>query len=115
MNVAEKPHPLLQKPLFIYSLPTELLDTLTLKGETHAQIEESPETANESEQDNSAMGKAGCTTCNITSFANVSQQREHVRSDLHKFNLKRKLSGQQVVMADEFDKMLDGTCSILQC
>jgi hypothetical protein len=114
MSEVEKPHPLLQKPLLIYSLPSELLDTLTLKGETHPQIEETP-TANESEQDNTATGKAGCTTCNMNAFENVSQQREHVRSDLHKFNLKRKVSGQPVVMADEFDKMLDGTLSVLPC
>ena len=55
-----------------------------------------------------ATGPPGCVTCNISTFANVSQQREHVGSDLHKFNLKRKLAGQKIVDADEFDKMLDG-------
>lgn len=109
MSGADKPHPLLQRPLFVYSLPTELLDTLTLKGETQPQIEEPTTERNESEHDNTATGTAGCTTCNISTFADVSQQREHVRSDLHKFNLKRKLCGQGVVTADEFDKMLDGT------
>ena len=109
MSGADKPHPLLQRPLFVYSLPTGLLDTLTLKGEAHAQIEEAATKTNESEQDNTATGTAGCTTCNISAFTDVFQQREHVRSDLHKFNLKRKLSGQKVATGDEFDKMLDGT------
>ena len=56
----------------------------------------------------SPPGTAGCVTCNIAAFTSVSQQREHVHSDLHKFNLKRKLAGQKIVNADEFDKMLDG-------
>jgi len=109
MSTVDKPHPLLQRPLFLYSLPPELLDSLTLKGETHPQIYETSTNSNESEHNNTAAGTAGCTMCNISAFADVSQQRDHVRSDLHKFNLKRKLSGQKVVTADEFDKMLDGT------
>ena len=109
MSTVDKPHPLLQRPLFLYSLPPELLDSLTLKGETHTQIDETTTNSNESGHDNTAAGTAGCATCNISAFADVSQQRDHARSDLHKFNLKRKLSGQKVVSADEFEKMLDGT------
>jgi hypothetical protein len=115
MSETNKPHPLLQKPLFIYSLPPELLNTLTLKGDAHPLEEDAPTTANGSELETAAAaGSAGCTTCNITVFTDVVQQREHVRSDLHKFNLKRKLTGQKVVNADEFDKMLDGTNTLHQ-
>ena len=113
MAEADKPHHLLKKPLFIYSLPTELLDTLILKGETHPTIEEAPTKASESRQVNPGAGIAGCTTCSIPTFTDVSQQRDHVRSDLHKFNLKRTLAGQKSVPDTEFDKMLDGTGSVL--
>lgn len=105
----DKPHPLLSKPLFIYSLPPELLNTLTLKGDIAQQDDESPVPAKQVKPEKSEAGGTGCVTCNIPSFAHVSIQREHFRSDLHKFNLKRKLAGQKIVSAEEFDKMLDGT------
>jgi hypothetical protein len=108
MAEKEKPHPLLSKPLFLYSLPPELLNTLTLKVDAQQQLEE-PIPSKEVQQENSEQGGIGCVTCTIPSFADVSQQRDHFRSDLHKFNLKRKLTNQKVVNADEFDKMLDGT------
>jgi len=109
MAEPEKPHPLLQKPLFIFSLPSELLDTLTLKDDSQATgTEDILENTVES-QEPGGSGGAGCVTCNISSFPSVSEQRYHVRSDLHKFNLKRKVAGQVPVDAEEFDKMLDGT------
>ena len=109
MAEPEKPHSLLQKPLFIFSLPSELLDTLTLKGDSQATpTEDIPQKTVESQEPVGSRG-AGCVTCNIASFPSVSEQRDHVRSDLHKFNLKRKVAGQVPVDAEEFDKMLDGT------
>jgi hypothetical protein len=87
MAEKEKPHPLLSKPLFLYSLPLEILNTLTLKGPAHQQLEE-PVPAKDVLPENSEQGGIGCVTCSISSFADVSQQREHFRSDLHKFNLK---------------------------
>ena len=105
MAEIQKQHPLVQKPIFIFQLPPELLNTLTLKGDLHTPVDDTLET---NETENPATG-AGCATCNITNFTSLSQQREHVRSDFHRFNLKRKLAGQKVVGADEFDRMLDGT------
>ena len=113
MAETPKPHPLLQKPLFIYSLPTELLNSLALKGDLQQDTENILVAAGEKEQENSITGPAGCVTCGVDAFLDVSQQREHVRSDLHKFNLKRKLTGQQIVNAEEFEKMLDGIHSFL--
>jgi len=104
----EKTHPLLHKPLFIFSLPEELLSTLTLKGDANLEVDETSSTPTENGGEDGASGDVGCSTCNINTFESVTQQREHVRSDLHKFNLKRKLSGQKVVTGDEFEKMLDG-------
>jgi hypothetical protein len=105
-----KPHPLLQKPLYIYSLPKDLLEAIVLKEDALPSVED--QQGAESKPDpqtriNASQG-AGCLTCNIGGFNNVSEQREHVRSDLHKFNLKRKLRKMTAVTADEFDQMLDG-------
>jgi hypothetical protein len=108
MAEAEKVHPLLQKPLFIFSLPEELLNTLTIKGDDGPQVLEATPAIQEPAQGNNVPGGAGCVTCNVAVFASISQQRDHHRSDLHKFNLKRKVAGQQVVSSADFDKMLDG-------
>lgn len=109
MAEKEKQHPLLSKPLYLYSLPPELLNTLTVKGDAVQQLEENPSVEKSVAKENSEQGGAGCLTCNIASFVDVSLQRDHFRSDLHRFNLKRKLTNQKVVNADEFDKILDGT------
>jgi len=101
-------HPLLKKPLYIFSLPPEILNTITLKGNFSASVEVPLEHGTKQDGEGAVVGGVGCTTCNIASFADMEEQREHVRSDLHKFNLKRKLAGQQVVNANEFDKMLEG-------
>jgi hypothetical protein len=115
MAEKEKQHPLLSKPLYLYSLPPELLNTLTLKGDALQQLEETPVVTGTVEKENSEPGGAGCLTCNIASFVDTSVQRDHFRSDLHKFNLKRKLTDQKIVNADELDKMLDGTFLHLFC
>jgi len=105
----EDQHPLLKKPLYIYSLPPEILNTITLKDDINAAVDDVPLTQDVKHNgDITAAGAVGCATCNIPTFSDTEEQREHVRSDLHKFNLKRKLAGQQIVNSDEFDKMLDG-------
>lgn len=49
------------------------------------------------------------TTCQLcrTSFPNVQEQRLHVKSDWHNFNLKQKVRGAQPVTDNEFEKLVD--------
>jgi hypothetical protein len=109
MTDKDKIHALLQRPLYLYTLPTELLDTLVLKADTQIDVADAPPAA---EKDAVVPDATGCSTCNLAGFSDVSQQREHMRSDLHRFNLKRKLAGQKIVYPDEFEQMLDGTIFI---
>jgi hypothetical protein len=112
MTSKEDQHPLLKKPLYIFSLPPEILNTITLKGEAvNAQVSAIPrdEERKQINGQGTTTSGVGCATCNIASFTDMEEQREHVRSDLHKFNLKRKVAGHTIVNADEFDKMLEGT------
>ena len=106
MTEKVKIHPLLQRPLYLYALPAELLDTLVLKNDSQIEV---PDAARAQEDDAVVSDATGCITCKVFTFAAVSEQREHMRSDFHRFNLKRKLAGQEVVSATEFEKMLDGT------
>ncbi|KAL8733206.1 MAG: hypothetical protein Q9166_002223 [cf. Caloplaca sp. 2 TL-2023] len=53
--------------------------------------------------------KAPSTSCVICSakFPNLQEQRRHVRSDWHNYNLKQKLRGHKLVTEPEFDKLVE--------
>jgi pre-60S factor REI1 len=46
---------------------------------------------------------ATCMTCRLT-FASLDDQREHYKTDLHKFNLKRKVAELPPVTAQQFEE-----------
>ena len=49
------------------------------------------------------------TTCQLcrTSFPTVHEQRLHVKTDWHKYNLKQKVRGVQSISENEFEKLVD--------
>ncbi|KAI5856248.1 hypothetical protein BZA05DRAFT_428763 [Tricharina praecox] len=102
---------LLKRPLYVYDLPTTLLTTLTLKSITAvtavtavtpaADPEPTPTPASET-----PGGATSCALCSITT-PSVQQQRQHYRSDLHRFNTKLKARGQPAVGENEFERLLE--------
>lgn len=48
-----------------------------------------------------------CALCGL-SFTSIQDQRAHVRSDLHGYNLKQKLRGLKPVEEKEFDRLVGG-------
>ncbi|KNG46192.1 ankyrin repeat and zinc finger domain-containing protein 1 [Stemphylium lycopersici] len=112
--MAQKPDELLQRPLYVFDLPEELLSTLTLKDqperpppETTPQLSESSTKSPEkTESDDASPAKA--TSCNLCglNFASLADQRSHVRSDLHGYNLKQKIKGAKPVGEAEFEKLM---------
>ncbi|CAE7188405.1 hypothetical protein CFE70_006795 [Pyrenophora teres f. teres 0-1] len=106
--MAEKGAHLLERPLYVFDLPEELLATLTLKDQVERPPqEEAPlESRKEVEDDDGAPAKA--TSCNLCglSFATLADQRSHVRSDLHGYNLKQKIKGAKPVGEAEFEKLI---------
>ncbi|RYN65432.1 hypothetical protein AA0118_g3325 [Alternaria tenuissima] len=128
--MAQKGDHLLQRPLYgktllpprarmeltstVFDLPEELLATLTLKDQPEHPIEETPPqiptTANDSsntaeEESNSPAKATSCNLCGL-SFASLADQRNHVRSDLHGYNLKQKIKGAKPVGEAEFEKLI---------
>lgn len=88
--------------------------TLHLKDPTilHPQIENTPESSqHEPKKDVERLGAESklSTTCQLcrTSFPNVQEQRLHVKSDWHKYNLKQKVNGAHSVSEDEFERLVD--------
>lgn len=108
---------LLQRPLYIFDLPEELLYTLQLKTPT-LPTQQAPEThpretssggapaLNGSDvQDEGHKAATSCALCSLD-FADLSEQRSHVRSDLHGYNIKLKLRGKNPVGETQFEQLV---------
>jgi Bacteroidetes VLRF1 release factor len=101
----------LQRPLYLFDLPKELLDSLTVKGQQPEQqtsrIEvrsETPSSIVGDEKPETAKATS-CALCGLT-FASLEDQRLHVKSDLHGYNLKQKLRGLPPVTDAHFEKLI---------
>ena len=108
-TTAEK---LLQRPLYVFDLPDELLYTLQLKVQPTAAPEEhsphltlSPGSPSLNGQDEGPKNANSCALCGL-SFLDLQEQRSHVRSDLHGYNLKQRMRGRKTVSEDEFERLV---------
>jgi hypothetical protein len=98
----------------VFDLPEELLATLTLKSQIDRSTPEPSPHAHEvatkaSENvDAEETGPAKATSCSLCglSFASVAEQRSHIRSDLHGYNLKQKIKGAKPVGEADFEKLI---------
>ncbi|KAI6775217.1 hypothetical protein HG530_001975 [Fusarium avenaceum] len=101
----------LRRPLYVYDLPTEVLNTLALKSDVDAEAEAAADSANSSppkspsSSDTNLVGTQACSLCGLT-FTTVIDQRGHLKSDLHHYNLKQKLRGQKAVSEAEFENLV---------
>lgn len=94
----------------MYDLPQELLSTLTSKtNQPQIPIQTGgavpPETYEPSEKENGVATLTSCAMCQV-SFLNVQEQRDHVRSDHHRYNLKAQLKGNRTLNEEEFNKAI---------
>lgn len=105
---------LAQRPLYIFDLPEEVLYTLQLKVQpTIAPFSEtSPPSTPENlsvnggeRQDGSTTSATSCALCGL-GFSGLQEQRSHVRSDLHGYNLKQKMRGKNAVTEPDFEKLV---------
>ncbi|KAF2653187.1 hypothetical protein K491DRAFT_694905 [Lophiostoma macrostomum CBS 122681] len=112
--MAQKGDQLLQRPLYVFDLPEEILSTITLKNQPTRPVQETPpkiptptrETSETPDTEGGSPAKAAsCNLCGL-SFPNVSEQRNHVRSDLHGYNLKQKIKGLKPVGEADFEKLI---------
>ncbi|KAL4967526.1 putative C2H2 finger and ankyrin domain protein [Aspergillus stella-maris] len=101
---------LLKRPLYVYDLPQELLSGIALKGDDQTvpvKEEPTPETKTPSDeaQEHAIATSTSCALCKV-SFAHVQDQREHVRSDHHKYNVRAQLRGNAVLDELQFTKAI---------
>ncbi|KAJ7695094.1 hypothetical protein B0H17DRAFT_931041 [Mycena rosella] len=90
----------------VYSLPVELLDTLTPRNLVNEPRPISPSPTPGAST--STTGSRACNVCNGATFVDVEEQRVHFRSDWHRYNVKTRLNGGQSVSEVEFSKLVDG-------
>ncbi|KAI8942236.1 hypothetical protein NX059_000319 [Plenodomus lindquistii] len=111
--MAQKGENILQRPLYVFDLPEELLSTLTLKDQSDRIVQDAPIQAPETTRPSKDKGEgpegpAKATSCHLCglSFASLEDQRSHVRSDLHAYNLKQKIKGAKAVGEADFEKLI---------
>ncbi|KAJ5958588.1 uncharacterized protein N7479_005738 [Penicillium vulpinum] len=100
---------LLKRPLYVYDLPPELLASLTAKTTSQPVAEEDP-TPSTAElelaaQDSAIATSNLCSLCKV-SYNSVQEQRSHVRSDHHRYNIKAQLRGNAPLEEIEFAKAI---------
>jgi hypothetical protein len=96
----------------VYDLPRDILSNLVRKeGEGPTNHEEDSTdvttTPRPESKAESADGPKSCSLCGVT-FYTIDDQRSHVRSDLHGYNLKQRMRGVTAVTENEFEKLVGG-------
>ncbi|RVD82414.1 uncharacterized protein DFL_006841 [Arthrobotrys flagrans] len=104
---------LLKRPLYAFDIPRELLKSLVVKGSGQdiAPISEPLEPTEDEKlkeflKEPDPTSGMSCTLCGVKSKT-VQEQRSHARSDVHRFNMKRKIRKEPPVSEVEFEKMIE--------
>ncbi|KDR67970.1 hypothetical protein GALMADRAFT_129807 [Galerina marginata CBS 339.88] len=90
----------------IFSLPPELLDSLTPRNlvnriPSRLPTPEPPVVVSKS-------GPRACAICNGITFLDLDEQRAHFRSDWHRYNVKTRLNGGKTVSEAAFGQLVEG-------
>ena len=96
----------------VFDLPKELLLSLTLKSETSQagslfvpQNERPPKRKSSPAPEDGPAKATTCSLCSL-SFSNLQEQRQHVKSDLHNYNLKQKMRGANPISEADFERLI---------
>lgn len=99
----------------VYDIPDDVLANLRRKDAPSVELDTASisETAVKpyadiiSKDEVSGTGAKACSLC-AQNFQTIEDQRGHIRSDFHNFNLKQKLRGQPPVSETEFELLVAG-------
>ncbi|KAJ9666994.1 hypothetical protein H2201_002827 [Coniosporium apollinis] len=112
--MAQKVEKLLERPLYVFDLPEEILVTLALKSQpARAIADDGNDVVAQPEADGTRTGAqegapataTSCTLCGLA-FSSLQEQRSHIRSDLHGYNLKQKIKGLKPVNEADFERLV---------
>ena len=98
----------------MYDLPKDILTNLVRKegdGPTSPRDDETatdhPTESRPESRAESSDGSKSCSLCGVT-FNTIDDQRSHIRSDFHGYNLKQRMRGANAVTENEFEKLVGG-------
>ncbi|TGO08541.1 hypothetical protein BTUL_0203g00020 [Botrytis tulipae] len=103
-----------RRPLYVYDLPQDILSTLARKADSNDSSDDIYQADTNSPADTAEritqtklgdVGSKSCSLCGVT-FYTVEDQKSHVRSDFHNYNLKQKIRGAKAVTEIEFEKLV---------
>ncbi|TEY48845.1 hypothetical protein BOTCAL_0291g00090 [Botryotinia calthae] len=103
-----------RRPLYVYDLPQDILSTLARKDDSNDsnddtyQADTNPPTDTIERVTQTKPGDVGSKSCSLcgVNFYTVEDQKSHVRSDFHNYNLKQKIRGAKAVTEIEFEKLV---------
>ncbi|KAK4937417.1 hypothetical protein LTR10_021954 [Elasticomyces elasticus] len=105
----DETNPFLRRPLYVYDLPPELLFTLSLAGGDQHKTEDDENKNIPIERqvpnEDGVATSVSCSLCKV-SFNNVQDQRQHVKSDFHRYNLKLSIKQQPPIDEATFVRMI---------
>lgn len=92
----------------VYDLPQELLATLTVKSDPQSvaiQHDTEPERRKQEETipEHTVASTTSCTLCKVP-YLNLQEQRDHARSDHHRYNVRAQLRGNPTLDETQFAK-----------
>jgi hypothetical protein len=100
----------LNRAINVYALPPQLLQNLSVRSIQSANTTRQSEAADQTPAPTTLTANGSslrCHTCPNAGFETIEDQREHFRSDWHRYNVKAKLTG-RAVSAEEWDGMVEG-------
>ncbi|KAG4301601.1 hypothetical protein PCK1_002086, partial [Pneumocystis canis] len=95
----------LYKPFYIYKLPEDLLSTLTTEEDKMFIVPEN--TNNPSIYEFNKEVSLICSICKEIQFNSMEEYTIHIKTDWHRFNLKRKVAKMPVLDFKEFKEALE--------
>lgn len=98
----------------VYDIAPEVLNSITLRNTSDTSLthedegeSQSRKSVSPSPSSDSLVGSQSCSLCSL-SFSSLEEQRSHLKSDFHNYNLKQKLRGSKPVSEDEFERLIAG-------
>lgn len=90
----------------VYSLPKPIIDTLTPRN---LISQTPPQSTSPTPTVGPKQGARACNICLGATFSDVDEQRNHFRSDWHRYNVKIRLNGGHAVAEPDFGHLVDGS------
>ncbi|KAK3500755.1 hypothetical protein B0T13DRAFT_229450 [Neurospora crassa] len=109
--MASKQEDLQRRPVYLYDIDADILNTIALKSDADIIAEPIDETAKQTtdttaSEPTASGSQASCSLCSLK-FDNVQEQRNHLKTDFHHYNLKQKLNGLSPVTEAKFEELVN--------